>query len=53
MESLIANDGYFSVTSHVDHPSVNNTMFTNVKVKDAIADKIRRETARRPIQVQN
>ncbi len=47
-ESLIANDGYFSVTSHVDHPSVNNTMFTNVKVKDAIADKIRRETAHRP-----
>jgi 23S rRNA G2445 N2-methylase RlmL len=47
-ESLIANDGYFSVTSHVDHPSVNNTMFTNVKVKDAITDKIRRETAHRP-----
>jgi len=47
-ENLIANDGYFSVTSHVDHPSVNNTMFTNVKVKDAIADKIRRETAHRP-----
>ncbi|MBL7839466.1 MAG: class I SAM-dependent RNA methyltransferase [Cyclobacteriaceae bacterium] len=47
-EKLIANDGYFSVTSHVDHPSVNNTMFTNVKVKDAIADRIRRETAKRP-----
>lgn len=47
-EGLIANDGYLSVTSHVDHPSVNNTMFTNVKVKDAIADKIRRETAKRP-----
>lgn len=47
-ESLIANDGYFSVTSHVDHPSVNNTMFTNVKVKDAIVDKILRETAKRP-----
>ncbi len=47
-EKLIANDGYFSVTSHVDHPSVNNTMFSNVKVKDAIADKIRRETAHRP-----
>jgi len=47
-ENLIPTDGYFSVTSHVDHPSVNNTMFTNVKVKDAIADKIRRETAKRP-----
>jgi 23S rRNA G2445 N2-methylase RlmL len=47
-ENIISNEEYFSVTSHVDHPSVNNTMFTNVKVKDAIADKIRRETARRP-----
>ena len=47
-QNLIPIDGYFSVTSHVDHPSVNNTMFTNVKVKDAIADKIRRETAKRP-----
>lgn len=47
-QHLIPTDGYFSVTSHVDHPSVNNTMFTNVKVKDAIADKIRRETAKRP-----
>jgi 23S rRNA G2445 N2-methylase RlmL len=47
-EELIPADGYLSVTSHVDHPSVNNTMFTNVKVKDAIADRIRRETAKRP-----
>jgi 23S rRNA G2445 N2-methylase RlmL len=47
-ETLLSTDGYFSVTSHVDHPSVNNTMFSNVKVKDAIADRIRRETARRP-----
>lgn len=47
-EDLLPTDGYFSVTSHVDNPSVNNTMFTNVKVKDAIADRIRRETAKRP-----
>lgn len=47
-EKIIPNDGYLSVTSHVDHPSVNNTMFSNVKVKDAIADRIRRETAHRP-----
>jgi len=47
-ENIISTDEYFSVTSHVDHPSVNNTMFSNVKVKDAIADKIRRETAKRP-----
>ena len=47
-EKIISTNEYFSVTSHVDHPSVNNTMFTNVKVKDAIADRIRRETAKRP-----
>ena len=47
-ETIIPTNGYLTVTSHVDHPSVNNTMFTNVKVKDAIADRIRRETAKRP-----
>lgn len=47
-ETLIANDGYFSVTSVTKHPSIDNSMFVNVKVKDAIADKIRRETAKRP-----
>ncbi|HEY3430125.1 MAG TPA: class I SAM-dependent RNA methyltransferase, partial [Cyclobacteriaceae bacterium] len=47
-ENLIPNDGYFSVTSVTKHPSIDNSMFVNVKVKDAIADKIRRETAKRP-----
>lgn len=47
-ENLIANDGYFSVTSVTKHPSIDNSMFVNVKVKDAIADKIRRETMKRP-----
>jgi 23S rRNA G2445 N2-methylase RlmL len=47
-EELIRKDGYLSVTSHVDHFTVNNPLFVNVKVKDAIADRIRRETAQRP-----
>lgn len=47
-ETLIARDGYFSVTSTVDHFTVNNNMFVNVKVKDAIADRIRRHTDQRP-----
>ncbi len=47
-ETILPNEGYFSVTNTVDHPSVKNTMFLNVKVKDAIADRIRRETAKRP-----
>jgi putative N6-adenine-specific DNA methylase len=47
-EKLIAKDGYLSVTSHVDHFTVNNPLFVNVKVKDAIADRMRRETGQRP-----
>jgi 23S rRNA G2445 N2-methylase RlmL len=47
-ENVIANQGYFSVTCNVDNPTINNTMFVNVKVKDAIVDRIRGETARRP-----
>ena len=47
-ESWIASNGYLSVTSNVDHFTVNSNMFVNVKVKDAICDRIRRETAFRP-----
>jgi 23S rRNA G2445 N2-methylase RlmL len=47
-EEIIAADGYLSVTSTVDHFTVNNNLFVNVKVKDAICDRIRRETAVRP-----
>lgn len=47
-ESLISRDGYFSVTSNVRTPSVNNELFVNVKVKDAIVDRIRNKTGRRP-----
>jgi 23S rRNA G2445 N2-methylase RlmL len=47
-EKLISKDGYFSVTSNVDHPTVNNSMFINVKVKDAIVDRIRKQTGVRP-----
>ena len=47
-EEFIPEDGYISVTSNVDHFTVNSDLFMNVKVKDAIADRIRRETAKRP-----
>jgi putative N6-adenine-specific DNA methylase len=47
-EKLIEPDGYFSVTSTVDHFTVNNTMFANVKVKDAIVDRFRELTGARP-----
>ncbi|HMI66042.1 MAG TPA: THUMP domain-containing protein, partial [Cyclobacteriaceae bacterium] len=47
-EDIMESDGYLSVTSTVDHFTVNNNLFVNVKVKDAIADRMRRETSRRP-----
>lgn len=47
-EKIISPEGYFSVTSHAQHFTVNNDMFVNVKVKDAIVDRIRRETGKRP-----
>jgi len=47
-EELFVKDGYFSVTSNVDHPSINNSLFANVKVKDAIVDRFRQQTGERP-----
>ena len=47
-ENLLNNDTYFSVTSTVDTITVNNSLFVNVKVKDAIVDRIRKETGARP-----
>ncbi|HWA32990.1 MAG TPA: hypothetical protein VG737_02620, partial [Cyclobacteriaceae bacterium] len=47
-EDIIPDQGYLSITSNVDHFTVNSSMFMNVKVKDAIADRIRRETGKRP-----
>lgn len=47
-ELIIARDGYLTVTSTVDHFTVNNNLFVNVKVKDAIVDRIRRQTEVRP-----
>jgi 23S rRNA G2445 N2-methylase RlmL len=47
-ENLLMANGYVSVTSNVDHPTVNNSLFANVKVKDAIVDKMRKVTGVRP-----
>lgn len=47
-EKLIPQHGYFSVTSNVDHFTVNNSMFINVKVKDAIVDRMREQNGDRP-----
>lgn len=47
-ENILNNTSYISVTCTVDQLTVNNEMFVNVKVKDAIVDKLRRETSIRP-----
>lgn len=47
-EEWIDPDGYFSVTSRINHPSINNTQFANLKCKDAIVDRIRKTSGRRP-----
>ncbi len=47
-EQILSNDSYFSVTSNVMHPSINNSLYANVKVKDAIADRMREKTGGRP-----
>lgn len=47
-ENIIPVKGYFSVTSTVNHFTVNNEMFVNVKVKDAIVDRMRHKFGVRP-----
>jgi 23S rRNA G2445 N2-methylase RlmL len=47
-ELIFPVNGYFTVTSNVDHPTIRTSMFANVKVKDAVVDRIRQKTGRRP-----
>ncbi|XZF15131.1 THUMP domain-containing class I SAM-dependent RNA methyltransferase [Chitinophagaceae bacterium MMS25-I14] len=47
-EDMIDPQGYFSVTSNVSHETINNNMFANVRVKDAIVDRMRETAGRRP-----
>lgn len=48
-ELLLPDPGYFSVTSNVNHPTIDNNMFANLRVKDAIVDRIRQKSGRRPV----
>ncbi|HLG29805.1 MAG TPA: hypothetical protein VI387_06295 [Candidatus Brocadiales bacterium] len=47
-EEYIAGDGYVCVTSSVDNPTINTSLFANVKCKDAIVDRIREKCGQRP-----
>jgi putative N6-adenine-specific DNA methylase len=47
-EDYIAEDGYFSVTSSVNNPTIKDSRFANLKSKDAIVDRINETRGRRP-----
>ncbi len=47
-ENILPEDGYFSVTSNVQNETINNSMFANLRVKDAIADRLRSKRGIRP-----
>jgi putative N6-adenine-specific DNA methylase len=47
-ESLIDFSGYFSVTSNVDNETITTPLFANLKVKDAIVDRIKEKKGIRP-----
>jgi 23S rRNA G2445 N2-methylase RlmL len=38
----------FSVTSNVDNPTITTPLFANLKVKDAIVDRIKEKKGIRP-----
>ena len=47
-ESILPDPGYFSITSNVSNPTINNSMFANLRVKDAIVDRLRDKRGTRP-----
>ncbi len=47
-ENIIPPNGYFSVTSNVFHPTISTNLFANLRVKDAIVDRMRDTIKRRP-----
>jgi putative N6-adenine-specific DNA methylase len=47
-EDILPDDGYFSITSNVMNDTINNSMFANLRVKDAIVDRMRKKTGKRP-----
>lgn len=47
-EELIDFTGYFSVTSNVDNETITTPLFANLKVKDAIVDRIKEKKGIRP-----
>jgi putative N6-adenine-specific DNA methylase len=47
-EDMVSPDEYVSVVSRINTEHVNNSMFTSLKVKDAIVDRVADKTGSRP-----
>ncbi|MBS1750252.1 MAG: class I SAM-dependent RNA methyltransferase [Bacteroidetes bacterium] len=47
-ENILPDDGYFSITSNVSNETINNNLYANLRVKDAIVDRMREKTGKRP-----
>ena len=47
-EGILPKGAYVSVTSSVDNPTIRDSRFANLRVKDAVVDRIRRKTGTRP-----
>jgi len=47
-ENILPENGYFSITSNVSNDTINNSMFANLRVKDAIIDRFREQRSTRP-----
>ena len=47
-EDILPDPGYFSITSNVNNETINNSMYANLRVKDAIVDRIRDKKGTRP-----
>jgi 23S rRNA G2445 N2-methylase RlmL len=47
-EEYIEADGYVSVTSSVENPTIRDSRYANVKCKDAIVDRIKEKRGQRP-----
>lgn len=47
-EEYVGETGYLCVTSSVENPTIRDARYANVRVKDAIVDRIREKRGRRP-----
>jgi len=47
-EKYIHENGYISVNSGVDTPGIKDSRYANLKCKDAVVDRIREKSGRRP-----